>query len=82
MSRPSKTFNVFALDRLRGDSETGSVFPISLANPLLFLFVVAIKRIVDQFVGKQIGVNAAWYGRVVPVRFPDLAELPALIDLR
>ena len=69
-------------ERLWRDAERRSVFPVGLADPLLLLFIVAIKRIVDQFVGKQIGVNAAWYGRVVPVRFPDLAELPALINLR
>ena len=75
-------FDVLACERLRVDSESGSVFPIFFVDPLLLLLVIAIKRIVDQFIGKQISVNAAGNGGVVPIRFSDFTELPASMDLR
>ena len=73
--------DVFALERLWADCENGSVFPIFLFDPLLLLFVIAIKRIVNQFVGKQIGVYAPGYGRIVPIRFSALPKLPSGVNL-
>ena len=72
--------HILSFERRRSNSESRPVFPISLADPLLLLFVVAIKGILDQFVCEQIGVNAAGHGRVVPISFSDLTKLPSGVN--
>ena len=66
-----------ALEHLGRDIEGSLIFPIGLAYPLQFLFVVAIEGIVDQLIVEQVSVNATWNVRRIPGISANFAKLPA-----
>ena len=71
---------VRSLEHLRREVNGGLIFPIGLAYPLQLLFVVAIKRIIDQLVFEQVSMYATGNARRVPLVFAGLTELPPRLD--
>src|SRR5207244_11458956 len=61
-------------------AEACLIFPIRLSDPLQLLFIVAIKRIVNQFVVHQIRVHTTRNRRRVPRSCSHLAKLPVCVQ--
>jgi len=75
VSSPAKTNSRFLRAKnLSRKIEAGLVFPIGLADPLQLLFVCRDRRVIDQFVVEQIGVDATRDTGGIPLVLARLAN--------
>ncbi len=73
-----KELDMLAREGLGVDVEPRPVFPVLFVDPLLVVFVGAVKRILDLVIGQQVGMDRARHRRGQPSVAVGLAEGPCL----